>query len=237
MSTLPAVYVLITTYHDSRFPRNETALRTIQAVKKNLRYENYGFYISDDGSTDPAHVESLVAEASENKPYYLYNGQRRGVGHGMNYCMRHLFSMGVELVMILEDDWELTRPLDLNPYVNLLMNNDYIGMIRMGYMSAGLSAEMISAEGHLWWKFYRGNYQYTYAGHASLRHRRLHDAVGLFSEPADRILSPGQNELDFCYKYNTALTAPSIVWPAEYGQWGPFAHIGSVSLADVIPGD
>lgn len=222
----PPVYVLLTTYN-----RTSTALKTIQAIKENLKYDNYGFMISDDGSEDPDHISQLLEEIHGFVPCYLYNGERKGVGHGMNYCMQYLWALGVNHIMMVEDDWLLTKPLYLQAYVNLLSNYPDIGMIRFGYLSAGLSGNLISAENKLWWKFSKNDYQYIYTGHASIRHKRLHDFCGLFSEG----LSPGQNELDFCAKYNSTVNAPAIVWDAEYGMFGPFDHIGGTSLADITP--
>lgn len=224
----PVVAILLTTFEEQGHSfRTNTAIRTIQGIKQHLHYDQVLWYVSDDGSPKE-HVDAVLAEIGPNYRIYLYNSAGKNVGHGMNYCLQQLWEMGIDLTMILEDDWELNRPLELMPYVNLLMNHTDIGMIRMGYLSAGIEADLISREDRLWWKFRQNGYQYQYAGHASLRHRRFHDAVGMFSDG----YRAGQNELDFCAKYNAASNPPGIVWPAEYGQWGPFSHIGGISMAD-----
>lgn len=219
----PPIFVLITTYK-----RTDCALRTIRGVKENFHWPNIGFVLVDDGSP-VEHRKVLVREIGPTYYTWVYNGQRRGVGHNMNVGFRHVWEQGGELVLLLEDDWEIRSPLDVVPYVNLLMNNQDIGMIRMGYLSAGIRATLESRENRLWWVLqHNPNQQYNYAGHAQLQHKRFWEKLGAFKEG----LAPGANELYRCGQYNSAENPPKIVWPAEFGQWGPFHHVGSVSLAD-----
>lgn len=228
MSDVPPIWILLTTYK-----RREIALRTIRGVKDNLLWPNIGWVITDDGSGED-HLQVLRDEIGGSYAIETYDGQRRGVGHNMNWGLRRIWEMGADLTLVLEDDWYLEKPLDMTPYVNLLMNNADIGMIRLGYLSYNLLSTIIKQEDKLWLKFLQNGNQYVYAGHASLRHKRLHQAVGMFTEG----LAPGANELDFCGRYNhrhSVGAAPDIVWPLEFGWLGPFSHIGSESLADIQP--
>ena len=227
MTDVPPVFVLLTTYK-----RTELALRTIEGIKKNLLWGNIGWVLVDDGSPS-ADIKLLINAIEPANHLWVYQSEHRGVGHNMNVGLQHIWDIGGQLVLLTEDDWELTQPLDFTPYVNVLLNNEDIGYVRMGYLSFGLRGELISRENMLWFDIERNpNYQYNYVGHAGLRHKRFFDAVGPFSEG----LSPGQNELDYGSKYNYAAIAPKIVWPAEWGVWGKFGHIGGVSMADVEPG-
>lgn len=225
MDDYPPIYVLLTTYK-----RTEIALKTIQGVIQNFQWPNLGWVIVDDGSGG-SHLGTLANELGGNYTLFTYDSQRRGVGHGMNWGLHKIWEIGADLALVLEDDWLCEKPFDPGPSVRLLMNHDDIGMVRYGYLSAGLSGEIISAENRLWWKFYQTQYTYTYAGHANLRHRRLHEVVGYYSEG----LTPSLGELDYCSKYNNTNKAPSIVWPLDYNHIGPFVHIGGESLADVQP--
>lgn len=220
------VWIILTTYQ-----RTETAVRTIQGVKQNLLYPNIGWIITDDG-TGGDHLTRLRDEIGGSYTVHTYDGKRKGVGHNMNYALHLTWELGGSLNLVLEDDWYCHQPFDLEPSVRLLMNHPEVGMIRYGYLSAGLQGALVSEEDRLWWVFDLNNYQYIYAGHASLRHRRLHSSVGMFTEG----LRPGQNELDFCGRYNLAYKPPRIAWPADYGNIGPFHHIGAVSLADTPVG-
>lgn len=225
MDDYPPIYVLLTTYK-----RTETALKTIQGIIQNFQWPNLGWVIVDDG-TGGSHLGTLANELGGNYTLFTYDSQRRGVGHGMNWGLHKIWEIGANLVLVLEDDWLCEKPFDPSSSVRLLMNHDDIGMVRYGYLHAGLQAEMIAAEGHLWWKFLATDYTYTFSGHAALRHSRFHGRVGYYAEG----LTPGQGELDFCAKYNGTHNPPAIVWPAEYGIYGPFVHIGAESLASVQP--
>lgn len=222
---IPPIWILMTTYK-----RTEIAKRTIQGIKENFIYPNIGWVITDDG-TGGDHLQQLKDEIGGSYALYTYDGERRGVGHNMNWGLRKIWEMGADLTMVLEDDWYCHKPYDPTSCVNLLMNHNDIGMVRLGYLSSGIQSEIIAREDRLWLKIQQNGYQYIYAGHASIRHKRLHQSVGMFDEG----LAPGANELNFCGRYNHTFGAPSIVWPLEYGNIGPFVHIGSESLNGIQP--
>lgn len=223
---VPPIWILLTTYK-----RTEIALRTIQSIKQNLQYSNIGWVVVDDG-TGGDHLKQLTDEIGWSYQIHTYDGQRKGVGHNMNVGLKKIDELGGELILVEEEDWLLNAPFDPTPHVNLLMNNEDIGMVRMGYLSAGLSGEIVALENKLWLKFYKTQYVYTYAGHANLRHKRFHERIGMYSEG----LPPGANELDFCAKYNSTDNPPAIVWDLDYNHIGPFHHIGGISLADTPVG-
>lgn len=228
MSTNPPVYIILTTYK-----REDCAVKTIQALKKNLIYDNLGWFVVDDGSPE-GYLERLLDEIGPSNGKFSYNSNRRGVGHGMNTALRSLWDMGVELILMMEDDWELTAPLDLVPYVRTLENHKEYGMIRFGYLSTNLLGYVVSEEGKLYWRLEYNQETYIFTGHASLRHRRFHDknmgGCGLYDEG----LTPGMTELHQTGKVNKYMP-PKILYPCEAGAYGFFAHIGSESLADVSP--
>src|SRR5574341_33587 len=223
MDGFPPVYIIITSYK-----RTELALRTIYAIKKNIIYpkENYGWVVVDDG-TGGDHLERILAEIGVGQYVFSYDSKRRGVGHGMNWALKKVWEIGAEIVLLTEDDWERTNPLDLKPYVDTLVKHPEHGLIRFGYLPPGLQANLISEEGKLFWRLENNNFTYQYAGHPSLRHKRFHAAYGMFDEG----LAPGATELSMCGKVNTR-QGPNILYPAECGQWGFWAHIGAESLAD-----
>lgn len=226
MSDVPAIYVLITTYK-----RPEIAARTIKALKNNLLWSNIGYIFVDDGSPEED-IEQLIELAKPANYIWAYRSNHKGVGHNMNVGLQHIFGIGGTNILLLEDDWELTAPFDPAPYIQVMQNYD-VGLIRLGYISPGLQGELVSLENKLWWSLVpNANTQYTYVGHAGFRHRRLFERVGMFSEG----FAPGENELDYCAKVDRTINLPSILWPADYGCWGPFAHIGSNSLASIKPG-
>lgn len=223
MTECPPVIVLIVTYK-----RLDLAIRTIQGVKAFCGYPNIGFHIADDGS-GPEHINSLIEAIGPTYSITVSDAKRTGVGVSMNMGIRDCLQRA-DFWLHLEDDWELTAPFDLTECVRLLQEREDIGMIRLGYISAELEGQVISSAGRLWWKLKKGP-TYTFAGHASLRHRRFAEAYG----PYPTGLTPGETELWMCGKFN-GTEGPTVALPAWTGEWGPFGHIGTDSLKDVVPG-
>lgn len=222
--TDPVVTILLTTYI-----RTEYAIKTIQALKQNLIYPQLNWFISDDGSP-PEHTHILQQVIGPSYNIRVFNSNRHGVGYGMNSCLQEIFE-SAELFLCVEDDWILNNPLDLRPHVNLLMKHATYGMVRFGYLSAGLAGHVISEEGHLFWQLDPNENQYRFAGHPSLRHKRFHEVYGYYDEGKP----PGWTELSMCGRVNAKPDGPAILYPAECGAWGFFGHIGTESLKDIAP--
>ena len=218
--------IMIITYE-----RTETAVRTIQALQRNLDCDpkKLYFHIADDGSSKQ-HIRTLIGTINSfcpNKPT-VTNSLRKGVGVSMNMGQQVCFRR-TEQLLWLEDDWELVHRINPELYMNVLNNNPEVGMIRLGYISPGIQGELQSYEGRLWWRLRKGP-TYTFAGHASLRHNRFYRAHGKYPTT----LAPGETELYMCGTFNN-VRGPEVVIPAFTGEWGIFAHIGSNSLKDIRP--
>lgn len=224
MEGYPPVYILLTTYL-----RTEAAVKTVRAVKEKLVYPNYGWYISDDGSPQD-HINAIMEEIGTGYHRYIFNSKRKGVGYGMNTCLADIWKMGVELVISLEDDWELLNPLDLVPFVRTLVDHPENGLVRFGYLAAGALGEVVSYENQLFWNLKNNGFTYRYTGHPHLKHKRFHDVYGYY----DMGLPPGTTELSMCGKTNLK-EGPNLLYPTDCATYGFFAHIGSDSLKDINP--
>lgn len=219
------VWILLTTYK-----RLDMARRTIVGLKTNLKYDNVGWMVTDDGSGND-YLAQIKQTIGPTYTIVAYDGQRRGVGHNMNWGLHHIFNeLNGQLVLTMEDDWVLEKPLELLPYVNLLLHTVNAGMVRFGYAAPGLLADLISEENRLLWRIQRNGQTYRFTGHPSLRHKRFFDTYGYYIEG----VPPGMTELDMCGKVNSK-PGPEIYIPFEFNQWGAFGHIGTDSLADVEP--
>jgi len=222
--TEPAICVLLTTYQ-----RTDCALKTIQGIKQNFHYPQLWWWICDDGSPK-GHVSALVDEIGPTYNVRVFDANRRGVGYGMNNSLRSIFDVS-DLVLVMEDDWYLSLPLDVSPYVNTLVNHPETGMIRFGYLSPNILGYTVSMENKLFWRIDSNGETYRFTGHPSLRHRRFHTVYGYYDEG----LAPGMTELSMCGKVNQRPDGPHILYPCEAGAWGFFGHIGATSLADISP--
>lgn len=203
-------------------------MKTIQGIKQNLVWPQLWWKISDDGSSKE-HIRAVVDAIGPTYNVDVFDSARRGVGFGMNRCLQSIFET-TELVLVMEDDWELRSPLIMSPYVRALTEHTENGMIRFGYLSPNLLGYLFSQEERLFWRLERNEETYRFTGHPSLRHRRFHEAYGWYDEGRP----PGLTELSMCGKVNQK-PGPNILYPADCGSMGFFAHIGGESLADMEP--
>jgi len=224
---------IITTYDPGDGKRTQVASRTIESLLQYLQYDNLQWIIADDGSAE-GHVETLT-KLLEGKPYHISVVPRLGVGASKNAALHKAFEIS-PMVLLLEDDWVLTRPLNPAPYVNLLTEHEDLGMVRFGYLGGNLEA-VFEGDAHLsYWRLKRGSGVYVYSGQVSLRHKRFYDVVGFHQEG----ISPGEEELEMCKRFNGTENAPDIVWPANIPctfNAGLFRHDDhGASLNNITPG-
>lgn len=221
--------IIITTYDRGGGERTMTALETIKALKANLLNVTPEFIICDDSSPNPGHIPALQEALKDDNTVFL-DSKKRGVGVSKNLGLDHAFNNFNYTVLLLEDDWILKEPLNIQAYMDVLEQNDELGMIRLGYLGGlDLRAKFAAYLGHTFWDVYDGSY--AYSGQVSLRHKRWYDIVGYHTPD----LTPGDEELDVCYRYAKLDQDKKlkILFPADYGvtfQHGPFMTIGDFSV-------
>jgi hypothetical protein len=212
---MSGIVVILLTY-----ARTEYAVRTIRAAIRHLRGPELRWYVADDGSPKD-HVDAVIA-ALAGQPSAGFHSEKLGYGGSANkaWFMAHELA---DYTFWLEDDWELTQDLDLTPYADMLQRREDLGMVRMGYLNLNMRGEVFGEFGKLFWKLDRTADPYVFTGHPSLRHRRFREAYGSYPEG----LKPGETELGYAVQYRN-VKGPEIVWPAAFGEYGPFAHIGTI---------
>lgn len=222
---LKAAIVLLT------YQRTEYAVRTIEALEKNLAPTvDWQWIICDDGS-DPAHVARLantVTYGHGNDNLLAVHSQRSSYGAIANAGLSRAWEAGYDVTLMLEDDWECQPGLDIHRHLDVVTYDDRIGAIRMGYMSTGAQGtlEIMQHRPGAYWVLDDADTRLTslfaWAGHPALVHRRYFAVHGMYPER----WQPGETEIKMCWQYGNF--APYIVWPAEFGVVGPWAHIGTV---------
>lgn len=220
MSDAPITVILQT------FARTDYALATIAAAKANLRYSDLRWYVADDGS-EQGHVDAVLQAIG---PVVGFHSERTSYGRNTNRAIAAAMEIS-PLYLPLEDDWILQEPLDLWCYADLLLTTADIGMVRLGYLNAGLGGRLEALRDSLYWRLDdkggREQSRYAFTGHPGLRHQRYHEAHGLYPEN----WQPGDTENLYAAQYEAGKGA-DIVWPAALGISGPFGHIGAVKSYD-----
>lgn len=240
MTEWPRLAILLLSYN-----RPAEACRTIIGIANNLVYAGEkAWYVADDGSDKEIflHIMGQLTFKSQNiigSHNYRYSPKTgKGWNQGLGIC--HQYS---EVVLVLEDDWELTgnhdmnpenhpgkfsiNPymangmLDISPYVQMLMEREDVGMVRLGGLAVGNTVEIVGHNGHHYLRYMKDR-QYAFSGNPHLRHGRFTRAYGWYSEAE---LNPGELELDFDGRMR-AMDGPDIWRPSDIPGWGIFHHIG-----------
>lgn len=230
------VAVVVLTYAQSPgSARAQYADTTVRALMKHLRWngiidaEHIRFHIADDGSY-PGHVAHLTELAERMYHVTSTNAERGGYGHSFNLASQVVHPLADHFLMV-EDDWELTRDLDLKPLVDA-MDEDPGGIncIRLGYLGftqelrgrVGYKADQkflildpTSPEPHVW------------AGHPRLEKKLFQMNIGAWPEGENA----GQTEYMVAHRLESRI---GVAWPLDLGvrasqhQGTLFAHIGAV---------
>lgn len=217
------IAVVLLTYN--RLPY---ALKTVTAALKNLESNDHSFkwHIASDGDND-AYTNSIMAEmracmlAGE---ITTSNSERGGYGKNYNLAMQTAHA-DCEYVLPLEDDWVLTRGLNLDGVIRD-MTQLGIGCARMGYI--GYTQEVRGtlrygdACGH-WFEFDAASPEpHVFAGHPRIEAVEWSRKVGPWNEG----LLPGATEFEVAHRPAARV---NVAWPLDMIRptGGLFAHIGA----------
>lgn len=207
------------------YDRFDYAHKTLRSTLDHVRTRGeLWVHIASDGDTDE--YINLLAAVPES--YGLYcsrsNSQRLGYGCNYNYATQVVHGQA-SAVLVLEDDWELTRDLDLDVYLQALDDLPNVGCIRMGYLgyTQPLRGELASAVGRHWLLLDPESPEpHVFAGHPRLETVEWQRRVGPWPEG----LEPGQTEFAVAH---IPEARQGVVWPIQevkpYGDL--FVHIGA----------
>ena len=237
MASWPTLGVMLLTYK-----RYEVAERCLRALLEKARYSGpLWVHIADDGSPPVDHgceqAEELrliaggypqVAQATSS------NSGQRGYGASFNLATQRLH-LGCEVIMPMEDDWELQRPLDLDPLVMILHDTGLpIDVIRLGYLgfTQELRGQFLHTEAGVMALLDPASTEpHVAAGHVRLETREYERRVGAWPEG----LPAGRTEWEWCRR---AEAREGVAFPLDliHPARDPlFAHIGAERLNEHQP--
>lgn len=237
---LPSLALVIVTYN-----RPEEIRRTVLALKENLTYDGtIVWYVADDCSPGDyaLQVRGWMQDLLMQHVRLVQPSQNSGWGANVNYTLR---ASKEPIVFQIEDDYVLRKPIDLTPYVAMLLQSNDIGLIRFD----GIAGHHVHAEAseidirpilpnyqqcpmcnpgkvHYWRLNAHSRELYIYSNRPHLKHRRFHDRHGKYPEG----LKLGQTEESFAHRVKNNMmrdpdTTPQIVVPMGYELLN-FDHIG-----------
>jgi len=221
MTDWPNLCICLLTYN-----RLEYAQRTLRSALDSLHYSGeLRVHIADDGTGEEYRqgLKELAGGYSHIASVGMSNSERRGYGANYNLAMQTVHSHS-QIVLPLEDDWQLMRPFDLDPLV-MALDEKKFGCIRLGYlgMTQPLYGEFVIANGIIWLLLDPESAEpHVFAGHPRLETVEWERTVGPWPEELD------PNTTEFVVTHSVDART-GVVWPVALltTNGGLFAHIGS----------
>lgn len=206
--------------------RADYAKRTLSALSNYLESEDdLWLHVADDGSLQDFRDEIMeMARMAYGEHTSISNSEGHGYGASYNLATQQVHNVA-DLILPLEDDWEMCQPFDLDAFAKVLRDGHFY-CIRMGYIGY---TDTLQAT----FKYY-DNYHYLYldpdspekhvfAGGPRLETVEFERNVGPWPEG----LSAGHTELEVAGRLEAR---KGIAWPIGHIQLrgDVFAHIGSL---------
>jgi hypothetical protein len=215
------------------YDRLQYAERTLRSTLNNVRYSGrLAIHIGDDGSGKEYqdHLWQLAGAFPQVASLGLTDSQRGGYGRNYNLAMADIRQHS-SIILPLEDDWELHRPLDLDPLV-MVLSDPRVGCIRLGYL--GFSAEYLEGKmAHIAGATYflldpDGGEHHVFSGHPRLETVEWQRTLGPWPEG----LEPGATEFDVCWRRESR---EGVAWPADliHPSGDLFGHFGTIKAPEL----
>lgn len=215
------------------YDRIDYAKLTLNSVLKNMvlpTNEEIHVHIADDGSPE-GYTQELIdlCVASPRVAHWTQsNSLHRGYGANYNLAMQTvhpLFRDGVGLVLPLEDDWELYRPLDMTSIIEAL-RHEWFGCVRMGYVgyTQPLRCRFVKFDDKHWLELDPDSEEpHVFAGHPRLETVAWERGVGPWPEG----LNPGETEFTVAH---WPAARQGVAWPLSLidVSGNAFAHVGTI---------
>ncbi len=167
------------------YDRLDVAKRTLASVAANLTCpEDIWMHIADDGSSQEYRDELLeLAHDLYGDRVSITNSERAGYGGNYNAATQIVHQIA-DIVLPLEDDWQLARLLDIAPIVNVLREGT-LDCVRMGYMgyTDELRGRFLHHGGLHWLELDPASpEQHVFAGHPRLETVAFERQIGPWPE-------------------------------------------------------
>ena len=206
------------------YDRLEVAKRCILSVSKYLKAsEEFWLHLADDGSSQDYRDElAELARSLYGNSVSMSNSQRSGYGGNYNASTQITHQVS-DLMLPLEDDWEMQRELNLDPIAAVLRDGIF-GCVRLAYIGATqeLRAKFVLTHGYHWLALDPDSPErHVWAGGPRIETVEWEKAVG-----------PWPEHMEQGYTEHIVAAYPAarygIAWPVGliYPQGDVFAHIG-----------
>ena len=202
------------------------AMTTLVALRRLTTSEPLHFHLADDGS-GAGFREEIMEHAREHygDNVSVSNSEGRGYGASYNLATQSVHQIA-DLIVPIEDDWELQRPFNLDVFAAALRARSDFKCIRMGYIGY---TDILRAT-----FFYEAGAHYllldpdspekhVFAGGPRIETREFERELGEWPE----ITTAGGTELEVAGRPESR---QGVLWPIDSisPSGNLFAHIGTI---------
>lgn len=234
----PLVVIVMTVY----FPRGKDGIKrrvvdrmTLRSWKKFLVYNgtieiiavNDGYAVENEEDREIFSKFAEDATSIWGDAISFCHHERNGVGGSLNMGFDLVFQHFSPIALYAVDDWALTQPFDITPWVQLLVEREDVGMVRLGPPHPGTTG-WIGAYTDNWqgWAMRLDRQGFSFGHRPALYHKRMIDSYGWFKEDCSAL----ECEKDYVERF-CQMRGPDIVLALPH----PWQHIDSVELAYLDP--
>lgn len=220
--------IVITTFFPEGpigWDRLRTSVKAVRSWRENLQGDTFHIHIADDGSP----TEILTAYVREVKYIWQHEivtvscQKRHGVGASLNTGFAFAFKES-DVALMAVDDWMLLRPYDLSPWLDLLRQDETVGMVRLGPPHPNLKGQVRMYPSG--WGMLLERYGFAYGQRPALYHSRFHYYYGRYAEDCSALECERMYNEHICRS-----SGPSIVLALpDFWQ-----HLESVSMSGIDP--
>ncbi len=213
--------------------REEYAFRTLRSLYRLKADEEIWLHVADDGS-EQRFRDEMMEEArlifGDNTS--ITNSGGNGYGGSYNKASQVVHNIS-DILLPLEDDWEVVKEFDLSPFANALREGVF-NCIRMGYIgyTDKLLGEFVYNNGNHYLRLDPDSPEkHVFTGGPRLETRDFERAIGEW--PTD--MNAGATELEVCGRKEAR---KGVAWPI--GLIKPsgdlFVHMGTLKAETGVEG-
>jgi hypothetical protein len=199
--------------------RKQAAENTLQSWNDRLMYEgDIHLHVADDGSTLKWKPEKFWKRSE-----ITYSRQERhGVGASLNAGIKKAHTIFLYMV----DDWSLSQSFDITPWVQVLTENNNLGIVRLGPphpdMTGTIKMFTTNWQG---WGLLLNRHHFAIGHRPQLIHQRLIEYYGWFDEDTSAL----ECERLYNQRWVEDRNGPGAILALPH----PFIHSGSESVSDL----
>ena len=218
--------ILVTTYAPGAV-RVEAAERSIASWREHLIVDpkrEIRLHVADDGSVPGLNYgEDWWRAQAHGWATVSYSRQERGgVGMSLN---KGIAALETPYILYPMDDWSLLYPMQIEPWLALLKDNEDTGCIRMGQPSGSVRGGRGKRFGLLVGVDFE-RYAFYWSLTPALYHQRFFDAYGEFLENVSPVAPERDYNLRVCKGKGPAVLVAML---------NPWQHLWSIKTGDLKP--